>query len=109
MSRYILSDTCRYANIKCFSVLNSVYQSALYFTLCAFLLLFFFFFFFGQGQFSINLAGTGLRLSSTARWIAQGNYATADIHKSHVSRCCFPLPAPMAWNIMPQEREVMTL
>nr|XP_027312792.1 A disintegrin and metalloproteinase with thrombospondin motifs 20 isoform X5 [Anas platyrhynchos] len=36
-----------------------------------------------QGQFSINLAGTGLRLSSTVRWIAQGNYATADIHKSH--------------------------
>ncbi|KAJ7407992.1 hypothetical protein WISP_123543 [Willisornis vidua] len=36
-----------------------------------------------QGQFSINLAGTGLRLSSAVRWIAQGNYATADIHKSH--------------------------
>ncbi|XP_051651320.1 A disintegrin and metalloproteinase with thrombospondin motifs 20 isoform X1 [Manacus candei] len=36
-----------------------------------------------QGQFSINLTGTGLRLSSTVRWIAQGNYATADIHKSH--------------------------
>ncbi|XP_048817050.1 A disintegrin and metalloproteinase with thrombospondin motifs 20 isoform X4 [Lagopus muta] len=36
-----------------------------------------------QGQFSINLAGTGLRLSSTVRWMAQGNYATADIHKSH--------------------------
>uniref|UniRef100_G1NB35 ADAM metallopeptidase with thrombospondin type 1 motif 20 n=1 Tax=Meleagris gallopavo TaxID=9103 RepID=G1NB35_MELGA len=35
-----------------------------------------------QGQFSINLAGTGLRLSSTVRWMAQGNYATADIHKS---------------------------
>ncbi|XP_034625689.1 A disintegrin and metalloproteinase with thrombospondin motifs 20 isoform X3 [Trachemys scripta elegans] len=35
-----------------------------------------------QGQFSINLTGTGLRLSSTARWIAQGNYATVDIHKS---------------------------
>ncbi|XP_017588634.1 PREDICTED: A disintegrin and metalloproteinase with thrombospondin motifs 20-like [Corvus brachyrhynchos] len=50
-----------------------------------------------QGQFSINLAGTGLRLSSTVKWIAQGNYATADIHKSHVSQCCFPLPAPTAW------------
>ncbi|XP_043404916.1 A disintegrin and metalloproteinase with thrombospondin motifs 20 isoform X2 [Chelonia mydas] len=35
-----------------------------------------------QGQFSINLTGTGLRLSNTARWIAQGNYATVDIHKS---------------------------
>lgn len=39
------------------------------------------------------MAGTGLRLSSTVRWMAQGNYATADIHKSHVSQCCFPLPA----------------
>ncbi|XP_010131062.1 PREDICTED: A disintegrin and metalloproteinase with thrombospondin motifs 20-like [Buceros rhinoceros silvestris] len=36
-----------------------------------------------QGQFSVNLAGTGLRLSSTVKWIGQGNYATADIHKSH--------------------------
>ncbi|KYO47658.1 A disintegrin and metalloproteinase with thrombospondin motifs 4 [Alligator mississippiensis] len=35
-----------------------------------------------QGQFSINLAGTGLKLSNTARWIAQGNYATVDIHRS---------------------------
>ncbi|XP_067420282.1 A disintegrin and metalloproteinase with thrombospondin motifs 20 isoform X3 [Emydura macquarii macquarii] len=35
-----------------------------------------------QGQFSINLTGTGLKLSNTARWIAQGNYATVDIHKS---------------------------
>ncbi|XP_077194718.1 A disintegrin and metalloproteinase with thrombospondin motifs 20 isoform X4 [Paroedura picta] len=35
-----------------------------------------------QGQFGINLAGTGLKLSSTAKWIAQGNYATVQIHKS---------------------------
>uniref|UniRef100_A0A8C8RHX3 ADAM metallopeptidase with thrombospondin type 1 motif 20 n=1 Tax=Pelusios castaneus TaxID=367368 RepID=A0A8C8RHX3_9SAUR len=35
-----------------------------------------------QGQFSINLTGTGLKLSNTARWIAQGNYVTVDIHKS---------------------------
>uniref|UniRef100_A0A803TLW5 ADAM metallopeptidase with thrombospondin type 1 motif 20 n=1 Tax=Anolis carolinensis TaxID=28377 RepID=A0A803TLW5_ANOCA len=35
-----------------------------------------------QGQFGINLAGTGLRLSNTAKWIAQGNYATVQIHKS---------------------------
>nr|XP_056702477.1 A disintegrin and metalloproteinase with thrombospondin motifs 20 [Euleptes europaea] len=35
-----------------------------------------------QGQFGINLAGTGLRLSTTAKWIAQGNYATVQIHKS---------------------------
>ncbi|XP_034983887.2 A disintegrin and metalloproteinase with thrombospondin motifs 20 isoform X1 [Zootoca vivipara] len=35
-----------------------------------------------QGQFGINLAGTGLRLSPTAKWIAQGNYVTVQIHKS---------------------------
>ncbi|XP_054845182.1 A disintegrin and metalloproteinase with thrombospondin motifs 20 [Eublepharis macularius] len=35
-----------------------------------------------QGQFGINLASTGLRLSTTAKWIAQGNYATVQIHKS---------------------------
>ncbi|XP_053114058.1 A disintegrin and metalloproteinase with thrombospondin motifs 20 isoform X2 [Hemicordylus capensis] len=35
-----------------------------------------------QGQFGINLAGTGLRLSTTAKWIAQGNYVTVQIHKS---------------------------
>nr|XP_033815546.1 A disintegrin and metalloproteinase with thrombospondin motifs 20 isoform X1 [Geotrypetes seraphini] len=35
-----------------------------------------------QGQFSINLAGTGLRISSAARWIAQGNYATINIRRS---------------------------
>uniref|UniRef100_A0A674K035 ADAM metallopeptidase with thrombospondin type 1 motif 20 n=1 Tax=Terrapene triunguis TaxID=2587831 RepID=A0A674K035_9SAUR len=44
-----------------------------------------------QGQFSINLTGTGLRLSSTARWIAQGNYATVDIHKSQVSSFAYIL------------------
>ncbi|XP_029473156.1 A disintegrin and metalloproteinase with thrombospondin motifs 20 [Rhinatrema bivittatum] len=35
-----------------------------------------------QGQFSINLVGTGLRISSAAKWIAHGNYATVNIHRS---------------------------
>ncbi|KAM6437992.1 A disintegrin and metalloproteinase with thrombospondin motifs 20 [Liasis olivaceus] len=35
-----------------------------------------------QGQFGINLADTGLRLSTNTTWIAQGNYATVQIHKS---------------------------
>ncbi|XP_041442325.1 A disintegrin and metalloproteinase with thrombospondin motifs 20 [Xenopus laevis] len=35
-----------------------------------------------QGQFSINLAGTGFRLSEAAKWMAQGNYAAMNIHRS---------------------------
>ncbi|ELK08453.1 A disintegrin and metalloproteinase with thrombospondin motif 20 [Pteropus alecto] len=35
-----------------------------------------------QGQFSINLAGTGMKISSTARWLAQGSYASVIIHRS---------------------------
>ncbi|XP_011366634.1 A disintegrin and metalloproteinase with thrombospondin motifs 20 [Pteropus vampyrus] len=35
-----------------------------------------------QGQFSINLAGTGMKISSTARWLAQGSYASVVIHRS---------------------------
>ncbi|XP_058511803.1 A disintegrin and metalloproteinase with thrombospondin motifs 20 isoform X2 [Ochotona princeps] len=35
-----------------------------------------------QGQFSINLAGTGMRISSTAKWLAQGNYASVVIRRS---------------------------
>ncbi|XP_030723501.1 A disintegrin and metalloproteinase with thrombospondin motifs 9 [Globicephala melas] len=35
-----------------------------------------------QGRFSINLYGTGLSLTESARWISQGNYAVSDIKKS---------------------------
>ncbi|KAM4676040.1 A disintegrin and metalloproteinase with thrombospondin motifs 20 [Discoglossus pictus] len=35
-----------------------------------------------QGQFSINLSGTGFRISDEVRWIAQGNYASVNVHKS---------------------------
>eukprot|EP00062_Callorhinchus_milii_P009908 gi/632954349/ref/XP_007892911.1/ PREDICTED: A disintegrin and metalloproteinase with thrombospondin motifs 20 [Callorhinchus milii] len=35
-----------------------------------------------QGQFSINLSGTGLKISQATKWIAQGNYATVSIHRS---------------------------
>ncbi|XP_069484120.1 A disintegrin and metalloproteinase with thrombospondin motifs 20 [Ambystoma mexicanum] len=35
-----------------------------------------------QGRFSINLSGTGLRISNEARWVAQGNYATVKVHRS---------------------------
>ncbi|XP_060695933.1 A disintegrin and metalloproteinase with thrombospondin motifs 20-like isoform X1 [Hemiscyllium ocellatum] len=35
-----------------------------------------------QGQFSINLSGTGLKISEASKWIAQGNYATVNVHRS---------------------------
>uniref|UniRef100_A0A8C5ZLX5 ADAM metallopeptidase with thrombospondin type 1 motif 9 n=1 Tax=Marmota marmota marmota TaxID=9994 RepID=A0A8C5ZLX5_MARMA len=35
-----------------------------------------------QGRFSINLHGTGLSLTDSARWTSQGNYAVSDIKKS---------------------------
>lgn len=35
-----------------------------------------------QGQFSINLAGTGMKIASTAKWLAQGSYAFVIIHRS---------------------------
>ncbi|GAB1299762.1 A disintegrin and metalloproteinase with thrombospondin motifs 20 [Apodemus speciosus] len=35
-----------------------------------------------QGQFSINLAGTGIKISSTAKWLAQGRHASVIIHRS---------------------------
>ncbi|MGH0168830.1 UNVERIFIED_CONTAM: hypothetical protein FKN15_012499 [Acipenser sinensis] len=35
-----------------------------------------------QGQFSINLTGTGLRVSESTKWIVQGNYATVKVHRS---------------------------
>lgn len=35
-----------------------------------------------QGRFSINLSGTGFQVAEDTKWISQGNYAVADIHKS---------------------------
>ncbi|XP_063528717.1 A disintegrin and metalloproteinase with thrombospondin motifs 20 isoform X6 [Pongo pygmaeus] len=35
-----------------------------------------------QGQFSINLAGTGMKISSTAKWLAQGSYTSVSIRRS---------------------------
>ncbi|EMP30109.1 A disintegrin and metalloproteinase with thrombospondin motifs 9 [Chelonia mydas] len=37
-----------------------------------------------QGRFSIDLYGTGLSLTETAKWISQGNYAVSEIQKSPV-------------------------
>lgn len=48
-------------------------------------LIFFYFLFIIKGQFSINLAGTGMKISSTAKWLAQGSYASVIIHRSQVS------------------------
>uniref|UniRef100_A0A8C1KEG7 ADAM metallopeptidase with thrombospondin type 1 motif, 9 n=1 Tax=Cyprinus carpio TaxID=7962 RepID=A0A8C1KEG7_CYPCA len=38
-----------------------------------------------QGRFRINLSGTGFKVTESTRWISQGNYATADIHRSQVN------------------------
>uniref|UniRef100_A0A8B9M1H9 ADAM metallopeptidase with thrombospondin type 1 motif 9 n=1 Tax=Accipiter nisus TaxID=211598 RepID=A0A8B9M1H9_9AVES len=35
-----------------------------------------------QGRFSIDLYGTGLSLTATAKWLSQGNYAVSEIQKS---------------------------
>ncbi|XP_048029655.1 A disintegrin and metalloproteinase with thrombospondin motifs 9-like [Megalobrama amblycephala] len=45
-----------------------------------------------KGRFRINLSGTGLKVADNTKWISQGNYAMADIHRSRdgsrVSRIC---------------------
>ncbi|XP_073798559.1 A disintegrin and metalloproteinase with thrombospondin motifs 20 isoform X1 [Danio rerio] len=35
-----------------------------------------------QGQFSINLRGTGLKVSESSKWVSQGNYVTVKVHRS---------------------------
>ncbi|XP_057185517.1 A disintegrin and metalloproteinase with thrombospondin motifs 20 isoform X2 [Triplophysa rosa] len=35
-----------------------------------------------QGQFSINLAGTGLKVAGATKWVSQGNYVTLKVHRS---------------------------
>uniref|UniRef100_A0A3P8V006 ADAM metallopeptidase with thrombospondin type 1 motif 9 n=1 Tax=Cynoglossus semilaevis TaxID=244447 RepID=A0A3P8V006_CYNSE len=35
-----------------------------------------------QGQFRVNLSGTGLKVAGGASWISQGNYAVADVRQS---------------------------
>ncbi|XP_072528272.1 A disintegrin and metalloproteinase with thrombospondin motifs 20 isoform X2 [Salminus brasiliensis] len=35
-----------------------------------------------QGQFSINLTGTGLRVAESTKWISNGNYVSVKVHRS---------------------------
>ncbi|CAB1440015.1 unnamed protein product [Pleuronectes platessa] len=35
-----------------------------------------------QGQFSINLIGTGLKVSEATKWTSQGNYVSVKVHRS---------------------------
>ncbi|XP_064200825.1 A disintegrin and metalloproteinase with thrombospondin motifs 20 isoform X1 [Anguilla rostrata] len=35
-----------------------------------------------QGQFSINLSGTGLKVAESVKWVSQGNYVTVKVHRS---------------------------
>uniref|UniRef100_A0AAQ5Y3E9 ADAM metallopeptidase with thrombospondin type 1 motif 20 n=1 Tax=Amphiprion ocellaris TaxID=80972 RepID=A0AAQ5Y3E9_AMPOC len=35
-----------------------------------------------QGQFSINLIGTGLKVAQATKWVSQGNYVSVKVHRS---------------------------
>lgn len=35
-----------------------------------------------QGQFSINLTGTGLKVAEITKWVPQGNYVSIKVHRS---------------------------
>ncbi|XP_053497011.1 A disintegrin and metalloproteinase with thrombospondin motifs 20 [Ictalurus furcatus] len=35
-----------------------------------------------QGQFSINLTGTGLKVAEMTKWVPQGNYVSIKVHRS---------------------------
>ncbi|XP_046889139.1 A disintegrin and metalloproteinase with thrombospondin motifs 20 [Hypomesus transpacificus] len=35
-----------------------------------------------QGQFSINLIGTGLKVAESTKWTSQGNYVSVKVHRS---------------------------
>ena len=37
-----------------------------------------------QGQFSINLIGTGLKVAESTKWTSQGNYVSVKVHRSEV-------------------------
>lgn len=39
-----------------------------------------------QGQFSINLIGTGLKVAEATKWTSQGNYVSVKVHRSEVRR-----------------------
>lgn len=39
---------------------------------------------FSQGQFSINLIGTGLKVAEATKWTSQGNYVSVKVHRSEV-------------------------
>lgn len=38
-----------------------------------------------QGQFSINLIGTGLKVAEATKWTSQGNYVSVKVHRSKVT------------------------
>lgn len=37
-----------------------------------------------QGQFSINLIGTGFKVAQATKWTSQGNYVSVKVHRSEV-------------------------
>lgn len=43
-----------------------------------------------QGQFSINLIGTGLKVAEATKWTSQGNYVSVKVHRSEVTMSRLP-------------------
>ncbi|PWA28495.1 hypothetical protein CCH79_00016334 [Gambusia affinis] len=39
-----------------------------------------------QGQFSINLIGTGLKVAPNTKWTSQGNYVSVKVHRSEIPK-----------------------
>lgn len=42
-----------------------------------------------QGQFSINLTGTGLKVAESTKWVSHGNYVAVKVHRSEVNKADF--------------------
>ena len=53
-----------------------------------------------QGQFSINLIGTGLKVAEATKWTSQGNYVSVKVHRSEVS-LSVAAPFPERWITRP--------
>ncbi|XP_056454312.1 A disintegrin and metalloproteinase with thrombospondin motifs 20 [Gadus chalcogrammus] len=56
-----------------------------------------------QGQFSINLTGTGLAVAEATKWTSQGNYVSVKVHRSEDGRRIYGRCGGFCGKCMPQE------
>ncbi|CAL8261026.1 unnamed protein product [Merluccius merluccius] len=56
-----------------------------------------------QGQFSINLTGTGLVVAEATKWASQGNYVSVKVHRSEDGRRIYGRCGGFCGKCMPQE------